>query len=375
MSARQLRRVVQAEFGVTPIELAQTKRLLLAKQLIADTSLSMIDVAFSSGFDSVRRFNTAFKSCYGFTPSSMRRQRNGDSGDGCIQLTIGYRPPFAWQEFIQFLQPRLTPGVEAVIDDSYIRSIQINDCIGWFQVTHCQTSPVLKLNVSVDLLPVLSPLLSGIRRFLDVDARPDVIATHLRQSSILAPLLHQHPGLRVPGTVDPFELTVRAILGQQISVKAATTLAGRLAAEYGEPVTTPFEAVNRISPTALRLSRARTTKLKNLGILLSRAETIRSLAREVSTGRLGLCGTDLPLTLQQLKRIRGIGDWTAQYVAMRAFQWPDAFPESDLGLQKATIMADSELRAAADSWRPWRSYAAGYLWQSLSDATAAADTA
>lgn len=370
ITARQLRRVVQSEFGVTPVELAQTRRLLLAKQLLAETSLSMIDVAHSSGFDSVRRFNVLFKKRYSLTPSKMRRASERCHDNGSISLSVGYRAPYAWQELLQFLRPRLTSGVEAIIDDTYVRSLRINDCQGWIHVSHPPDAGVLTLQVSVDLLPVLSPLLVRVRRLFDTDARPDAITSHLRHDTRLASSIRHHPGLRVPGAVDELELITRAILGQQVTVKSASTLAGRLAARLGEPIATPFAEITRLSPTPERLARARTTTLTNLGILPARAQTIQSVARDVVNQSLALTTDDFDSAVEQLKDYRGIGDWTAQYVTMRALPWPDAFPDGDLVLRQVTgDTTSAKLRQMAESWRPWRAYAAMHLWQSATDAS------
>jgi AraC family transcriptional regulator of adaptative response / DNA-3-methyladenine glycosylase II len=320
MSARQLRRIIQREFGVTPVQLAQTNRLLLAKQLLAETNIPMIDVAWSSGFDSVRRFNTAIKTRYGFTPSEMRRLRKDKANDDHIELAIGYRPPYAWCELIGFLQPRLTQGVEAIVAGSYVRSVQINKCRGWFRVSQNPDKHILKLMVSIDLLPVMSSLLSQVRRMFDVSARPDVISDHLAQDKQLAALVRQHPGLRVPGTVNGLELIIRAILGQQITVKAATTLASRLAIKFSRSVKTSFDEINRLSPTARRLAKAVPTELGALGILESRANTILAVARGFSQRELTLASGDFEQIVEQLKSYRSIGDWTAQYVAMRSLQ-------------------------------------------------------
>lgn len=368
VGSRQLRRIVKSEFGVTPTELAQTKRLLLAKQLITETDLTLIDVAFASGFRSVRRFNVAFKSCYQLTPSAMRRSTNRTSESGTIQLSIPYRPPYAWDELLAFLEPRLTVGVEAIIGGSYVRSIQIDECRGWFKVSNQTEANKLVLVVSVDLLPVLSQLLAHVRCLFDVNAQPAAITEQLGSDSLLGHCVKRCPGLRIPGAVDGFELIVRAILGQQISVKAATTLAARVAEHFGESFTTPCGEVSRLSPTPDRVAAAAVSEFAKLGVLKSRAETIHSIARAYRDGTLPIRASSPTLMIDQLKMHRGIGDWTAQYVAMRLLHWPDAFPESDLGLLKAAnVSKPRQLREIAERWRPWRAYAAMYLWKSLAD--------
>jgi AraC family transcriptional regulator of adaptative response / DNA-3-methyladenine glycosylase II len=365
-----LRRIIKSEFGVTPTELGQTKRLLLAKQLITETSLALIDVAYASGFQSVRRFNVAFKSCYALTPSAMRRSTNRGGESGTIQLSIPYRPPFAWDELLAFLTPRLTLGVEAIVGGSYIRSIQIDQCRGWFKVSKQAEAIKLVLVVSVELLPVLSQLLAHVRCLFDIYAQPTVIADQLEDDSRIGQLVKRRPGIRIPGAVDGFELIVRAVLGQQISVKAATTLAARFAERFGEPFATPTAEISRLTPTPQRVARATVFELTELGVLKSRAETILSIARACRDGGLPSSATEPQQAVEQLKEHPGIGEWTAQYVAMRLLHWPDAFPESDLGLLKAAhVSTPRELRKIAETWRPWRAYAAMYLWKSLSDAT------
>lgn len=365
LSGRQLRRVMTAELGVTPVQLAQTSRLLLAKQLLSETELSMTDVAHTSGFESVRRFNVLFRQRYGLTPSEMRRSSASRQDSTSIQLSIAYRPPYAWQELLSFLRPRLTRGVEQIVDDTYIRSIGIDQHSGWFRVSHATSRRLLQVQVSVDLLPVLSRLLARIRNLFDISARPDIIAAHLRQDSLLAPLVRQFPGLRVPGTVDHVELAVRAVLGQQVSVKSATTLASRLADRLGSRITTPWPDINRLTPTTQRLARTRLDTYNRLGILRSRATTIRQLARAVEDDSLSLTDSSAEESLEQLLTLPGIGPWTAQYIAMRALPWPDGFPDSDLILRRAAgDVSARQLHQRADSWRPWRSYAAMHLWQS-----------
>lgn len=368
VGSRQLRRIVKSEFGVTPTELAQTKRLLLAKQLITETDLTLINVAFASGFRSVRRFNVAFKSCYQLTPSAMRRSTSRTNESGTIQLSIPYRPPYAWNELLTFLEPRLTVGVEAIIGDCYVRSIQIEKCRGWFKVSNQLEANKLVLVVSVDLLPELSQLLAHVRCLFDVNAQPAVITGQLGSDSLLGRSVKRCPGLRIPGAVDGFELIIRAMLGQQISVKAATTLAARVAEHFGEPFTTPYAEVSRLSPTPDRIAAAAVSDFVELGVLKSRAETFQSIARTYRDGTLPIRTSSPTQVIDQLKTHQGIGDWTAQYVAMRLLHWPDAFPEGDLGLLKAAnVSKPRQLREIAERWRPWRAYAAMYLWKSLAD--------
>ncbi|MGD9720500.1 MAG: AlkA N-terminal domain-containing protein [Pirellulales bacterium] len=369
ISSRQLRRVVQREYGVTPIQLAQTGRLLLAKQLLAESTLPMVAVAGAAGFESVRRFNALFRQHYGLTPTRMRRGTSKSIAQDCVRLSLGYRPPLAWQEMLRFLAARATPGVEAIDGDAYLRTIALTGRQGWIRVAPVAGRNVLSVELSTSLLPVLSAVLPRVKRQFDLAARPDVIAASLAAHPRLASLVRHTPGLRVPGAFDGVELAVRAILGQQISVRAATTLAGRLAAAYGEPIETPFAGLSRLAPPAETLARARTASLAKLGLRTAIAESIRALASAAVKGYVCLePGCDPESTVAALVECPGIGPWTAQYVAMRALGWPDAFPDGDLGLVKASGETSARaLRGVAEAWRPWRAYAAMYLWESLHD--------
>jgi AraC family transcriptional regulator of adaptative response / DNA-3-methyladenine glycosylase II len=367
ISSRQLRRVVQQEFGVSPIQLAQTGRLLLAKQLLAESTLPMIEVAQASGFKSVRRFNALVRKHYGLTPSRMRRAGRVEVRGDCVRLAVGYRPPLAWRELLRFLEARATPGVEAIEGDAYLRTAAIGRHRGWLKVAPHERPRALAVELSTSLLPALPAVLARVKHLFDLSARPDVIAECLASHTALARLVHNVPGLRVPGAFHGFELAVRAILGQQISVRAATTLAGRLAEAYGQPIETPFDQLSRLPITAARLAALRTTSLAKLGMRGAVAAAIRSLAVEVSRERICLePGCDPQATIAALVDCPGIGPWTAQYIAMRALRWPDAFPDGDLGLLKASGEPTARaLRTAAESWHPWRAYAAMYLWETL----------
>ena len=256
LSSRQLRRAIRQEFGVSPVELAQTRRLLLAKQLLTETNLPMIEVALASGFASVRRFNALFRSHYSMTPSRIRRTAGVHSARDSLTLTLAYRPPLAWKPILQFLAGRATMGVESVLDDRYLRTVRMGETRGWVKVEPSARRNALSVEISTSLAAVLPTLLPRLRCLFDLDARPDVIAAHLSADPRLARAASQLPGLRVPGSVDGFEMAVRAILGQRISVPGATTLAGRLAAAFGEPIETPFPMLNRLSPRPERLAMA-----------------------------------------------------------------------------------------------------------------------
>lgn len=362
--SRQLRRAVRQEFGVSPVELAQTRRLLLAKQLLTETRLPLIEVALASGFASVRRFNALFLSHYGMPPSRLRRSSGTTAVRESLNLTLAYRPPLAWEAMLRFLAGRATAGVEAISGGRYLRTVRIGEARGWMKVEPAPTRCSLLVEVSTPLASALPALLPRIRCLFDLDARPDVIADHLGADAILARAIERLPGLRVPGSVDAFELALRAILGQRISVAAATTLAGRIATTFGETVETPFPEIGRLGPSAERLARAEADPIVALGVAPPRARAIVELARAVVDRRVVLePGADPEVAIDRLKELPGIGDWTAHYIAMRALRWPDAFPAADLGLLKAArTRSPAELARRSQSWRPWRSYAAMLLW-------------
>ena len=367
-SSRQIRRIVQKELGVSPIELVLTRRLLLAKQLLTDTVLPITDVAFASGFSSLRRFNDAFRRRYGMPPSRFRKAADAraipEGADASLTLQLSYRPPFDWAGILRFLRGRAMQGVELVTDDAYARTVRLGEHRGWIRVTDRPDARALRVELSHSLTPVLPALLGRLKNLFDLSARPDVIADHLMRDERLAGAVARNPGLRVPGAFDSFELVARAILGQQISVKAATTLGGRFAATIGEPLATPHERLDRLSPTAATVAALEPEELAALGIVRARAATIIALAREIASGRLKLeAGSDPEQAIAQLVGLPGIGPWTAQYIAMRALRWPDAFPKEDIALRKRLGDATpARAEAMSQAWRPWRSYATMHIW-------------
>lgn len=290
-----------------------------------------------------------------------------ESCDGITMIDQAYRPPLAWTALLAFLTKRATPGVECVTPTRYARTLRVGQHEGWFAVEHQPAHNLLQVQIAPALLPVQNQLLSRVKAMFDVDADPQAIASHLKSDSVLASALSLQPGLRVPGACDGFELAVRAILGQQVSVAGATTLAGRVAARWGDPIETPHAALRVLFPSPHRLAETTPEDWTGLGITGARIHSLRALAQAVSTGSLALQpGVDLPVTLDALRSLPGIGDWTAHYIAMRALRWPDAFPYSDLGLRKACGGCSArELLARSEAWRPWRAYAAMSLWQSL----------
>ena len=374
VSGRQLRRALQQELGVSPIELAQTRRLLLAKQLLTETRLSMSSVAHASGFQSLRRFNALFRERYRLNPEAIRRNANGTAtrrsgavhSTEMLRISLSYRPPIDWPALIGFLGARATPGVEHVSDGCYARTVQIDGHCGILRAWHTPTArpnPAVQLEISATLIPVLMPLCARIRQLFDLDAEPQAIETHLRTTGFDA-LDRGHSGLRVPGAFDGFELALRAILGQQVTVKGATTLSARLTRAFGETVTTSMPELTRMSPGAGRIAEASLSSIRDIGLPVARAATLQALARSVAEGSLQICPeADVRHVTSQLTALPGVGPWTAEYIAMRALHWPDAFPAGDLALRKATGgLTESRLRKLAEPWRPWRSYAAMHLW-------------
>jgi AraC family transcriptional regulator of adaptative response / DNA-3-methyladenine glycosylase II len=365
LSSRQLRRAVRQELGVSPVQLAQTRRLLLAKQLLTETRLPIIQVAYASGFASVRRFNALFQARYRLSPRQLRRANRSALAEESVRLRLSYRPPLAWMQLLRFLAGRALAGVEYVRSSSYTRTAAIGKHRGWLRVEAMDSPGFLCVEVSLSLVPVLAVLLARLRNLFDLAARPDVILSHLEADPCIGPAIRRYPGLRVPGAFQGFELAMRAVLGQQVSVRAATTIAGRVIAAFGEAIETPFPELNRLSPSADRLADVEPGELAGLGMPRRRAETIRALARAMTLGQLRLePGLPPDDVVRHLVEIPGIGEWTAHYVAMRAARWPDAFPHDDLGLRKgAGEPSARRLRQLAEAWRPWRAYAAMHLWQ------------
>ena len=380
VSARQLRRAMQQELGVTPIELAQTHRLLLAKQLLTDTPLPISQVAYASGFQSLRRFNALFLARYRLNPQTMRRRVTARPGDDAsedaegVRLSLSYRPPLAWDALLSFLGARSAPAVESIEGGRYARTLSVDGHAGVIRVSRPRARverdagssaalPVLHLDVSASLLPVLLAVSARVRRLFDLDAEPEKIASHL-SSSGFGPIRGEARGLRVPGAADSFELVVRAILGQQVSVKGASTLMSRLTETFGAPMQTDHPQLTRLAATAERIAQATPAAIATIGLPLARATTIHTLAIRVADGSLIIePEADVRALTRQLLDLPGIGPWTAEYIVMRAVHWPDAFPASDLVLRRsAGDLSPAKLLRAAEQWRPWRAYAAMHLW-------------
>ncbi len=364
MGSRHLTRLFEDHLGATPIAVAQTRRVHFARNLIEQSGLSMARVALASGFGSVKRFNVLVKQVFGATPTRLRqRAKTVSDPENTLVYRLAYRPPFDWPSLVSFLEGRAIPGVEHVTPEVYRRTISVNGTAGILEVTPVAGRDHLLMRASLVDLDGAIGLVSRVRRMFDCGADPEVIGSHLSSDPLLAPLVKRHPGLRLPSAWDPFEMTVRAILGQQISVKGATTIAGRLVERLGIPLDSPRDGLTHIFPGPGVLA---ATDLAGLGLTTKRVETVKTFAAAVADGRLLL---DAPLGVEdfvsRMIALPGIGPWTAQYVAMRALGEPDGFPASDLGLKHA--LPDVDLAAHAENWRPWRSYAALHLWASLND--------
>ncbi|MGH8162637.1 MAG: DNA-3-methyladenine glycosylase 2 [Gammaproteobacteria bacterium] len=358
---RHLRRVFGEAFGVTPVAYAQTQRLLLAKRLLTDTALPVTEVAMAAGFGSLRRFNTLFRERYRMQPRGLRKTPEA-AARSKLKFALAYRPPYAWEAQLAFLAARTTEGVEAVTGKRYLRTVAIERegklHNGWITVSHRVQRHMLEATLSESLARVIPETLSRVKHLFDLGAQPEQIA------SALGKLAAARPGLRVPGAFDGFEMAVRAVLGQQITVAAASTLAGRIARAFGEPIETPFKGLTQIFPTPDRLAAASGDELGHLGVVRSRQRAIFALAEGCARGKLVLSpNVNVEEMLEKLRALPGIGEWTAQYIAMRALAWPDAFPHTDHGIKKALgETSPRRILAIAEQWRPWRAYAAIYLW-------------
>jgi len=366
VGGRHLRRLFMQHLGAAPIAVLRTQRLHLARQLIDETDLPMTEIAFAAGFNSIRRFNQAVLESFRDSPTVLRRKarRTGYEG-GALTIRLAYRPPLAWRSLLAFLSLRAIPGVESVEGDTYRRSIEIDGEAGTIEVSPAPVGPYLAVRMQLPETARLAQVIDGIRRVFDLSADPVRIADDLGRDPILKAAVRGLPGLRVPGAWDPFELAVRAVLGQQISVKAATTIAGRIARTLGTPLTTESASITHVFPQPAAFLDA---DLRAVGLTAARARTLRNVAAAARDGKLPRPGAiGLEDAVEGLTSIDGIGPWTAQYIAMRGLSEPDAFPEGDLGLRRAlsnggTLISNPELKRMAERWRPWRAYAAMYLW-------------
>lgn len=357
VGARHLRRLFDRYVGASPVSVAQAHRLLFAKKLVTETQLGMSEIARASGFGSVRRFNDAFRAAYARPPSSLRRATK-DAASGLV-LKLAYAPPYDWDAILAFLAERAVPRVERVQDGAYERTFRIDASVGRLSVRAAPGH--LLATVHAADVTKLAAVVARLRRVFDLDADILAIDAQLSKDPELRRRVKARPGVRVPGAWEPFELAVRAVLGQQISVRAATTFAGRLAEAFGEPLGDD----DRLFPTAAALADAELTRI---GLTTARARTLNALARAVQADpSLLVARASLDETVARLCALPGIGPWTAQYVCMRALREPDAFPTADLGLLRALEKGGVRptagvLQDRAEAWRPWRAYAALRLW-------------
>jgi AraC family transcriptional regulator of adaptative response / DNA-3-methyladenine glycosylase II len=370
LGERQLRRLFLQHLGASPISVAQTRRVLFAKQLLHETTMPIADVALSSGFGSVRRFNEVFQNLFHRPPGAIRRKSASASTEQGVSLLLRYRPPYDWDSILSFLTARAIPGVEIVADNKYLRAVEIDGKSGSIEVSNSPKKQSLHVRILFPNVRSFPAIVARVRRLFDIGADIETIDTHLANDPMLAPLVTRRPGLRAPGGWDGFELAIRAVLGQQISVVAARTLAGRLVALHGKSVPSAYalhSGLTHVFPTARQLADVDSI---GLGMPAARLSTLKAVAQAaVADPNLFRPMGNIDQTIQRLKYIRGIGEWTAQYIAIRAIREMDAFPATDIGLLRGaaaidqTIARDSTLLLSrAETWRPWRAYAAQHLW-------------
>jgi AraC family transcriptional regulator of adaptative response / DNA-3-methyladenine glycosylase II len=321
-------------------------------------------LAFASGFASLRRFNDAFRGRYRMTPGGLRRDAAAERPSDRLTFDLAYRPPYDWESMLAFLERRAIPGVEAVHRNAYRRTVRLTGrktVTGWVEIAPSRRRSALRVAASASLATAIPPLLARVKHLFDLSSDPGEIAT------ALGPIAADHPGLRLPGAVDGFEMAVRAILGQQVTVRAATVIAGRVARAFGEAIETPFDSLTHLFPAPACIAACAASEIASQGVIASRAKAIVAMAQAIDSGALELEPSQpVERTLEVLAAVPGVGPWTAQYIAMRALAWPDAFPHPDVAVLKAL----GEARGAralerAEAWRPWRSYAVLHLWKSL----------
>ncbi|MBF9234956.1 DNA-3-methyladenine glycosylase 2 family protein [Microvirga alba] len=372
LGERQLRRLFKQHLGASPIAVAQTRRVLFAKQLIHETRMPMAEVALAAGFGSVRRFNETFHALFRRPPSELRRKTATDlsaHSEAGVTLRLRYRPPYDWAAILAYLEARAIDGVEEVADDIYRRAVSHDGQHGTVEVRHDPEHDSLSVTIHFPCVRALPAILARVRRVFDVGADIETIGTHLSRDPFLAQLVAQRPGLRAPGGWDGFELAVRAILGQQVTVVAARRLAGQLVALCGETLSDKeriHAALSRTFPSPERVAAA---DLSTLGMPGARRAALTALAEAALADRdlFRPFGT-IEEAITRLRSIRGIGEWTAQYIALRVLRETDAFPASDIGLLRGAAIdtgnrpTPADLLQRAEPWRPWRAYAAQHLW-------------
>jgi AraC family transcriptional regulator of adaptative response / DNA-3-methyladenine glycosylase II len=378
IGARHLRRLFVEHLGAPPLSVALTRRVHLARRLLEETRLPVSRVARAAGFRNARRFNAAFRERYRRTPSETRRGLRGKRGEakgGGIELRLSYRPPLDWSGLLAFLAPRAIPEVETIRGELYRRSVRLGDESGLIELGPDPSGEALRLRAPAEAAPHLGEITRRARELGDLSADPGEIEAQLGADPLLEGLVKARPGLRVPGAWDRFELAVRAVLGQQVTVRGASRLAGRLVRAFGTPLgaQAPGDgAPTRLFPTPKQLGRAPVRKIAELGLPRARAASLRDLGRAVAEGAPLLePAAGLGSAVKRLTALPGIGDWTAQYIAMRALREPDAFPAGDLGLRRSLAdpggrpVSARALAERAEAWRPWRAYAAMHLWNRL----------
>jgi AraC family transcriptional regulator of adaptative response / DNA-3-methyladenine glycosylase II len=362
---RHLRRIFDAEYGVSIVEFVQTQRLLMAKRLLTDTRLPVTRIALAAGFGSVRRFNDLFLKKYGLNPQRFRKTTDSNPPD-TLSFALGYRPPFSWSGMQGVLRQWQIGGVEDVSDDRYTRVVEIKkgeqSVIGWISVANDPRRYAINVTMPASVIPVLAEILERVRRMFDLSASPDLIDGHLGDLAI------EHPGMRVPGALDGFEIAVRGIVGQHVCAPNARLILSRIAERFGTTTTAPCE-LTRTFPSASTFARLPVCALQEAGMTRARADTIVALASEVASGRIMLePAAPLEDTLHALRRIRGLDEWTVQYIAMRSLGWPNAFPDGDAVLKRQLgYSSASELNRHAEQWQPWRAYAALHVWRQHED--------
>ena len=374
-SEQYLKQEFTAKYNVTPLEYLESCRLLLAKNLLTDTNLSLKEIAMIIGFDNPQNFEKTFKKKYKLEPDRLRRKKiHKEEKSDNISLSMTYRPPYCWNELLEFLAIRAIPGVETARDGEYFRTVHLSDkhgksVYGWIKVSQLSQKNILSVSINSTLFSVIPQLLSRVRHLFDLSCDPDEVQEKLSSMSTIRPNLF-FPGTRIPGAFNAFEMVVRAVLGQQITVKAARTLVGRFAKTFGTTIDTDIEGLSHIFPAPdkiLLLGDNIVDYLGPIGITSRRAKTILELARAIVYKTIDFNFPTQPeKEIEKLKEIPGIGEWTAQYIAMRAMGWPDAFPHTDYGIKKALVPhTPKEILTLAEKWRPCRSYAAINLWNSL----------
>jgi AraC family transcriptional regulator of adaptative response / DNA-3-methyladenine glycosylase II len=363
---RHLHRLFVQHVGASPATVAHTRRLLFAKRLIDETHLPMTEVALAAGFRSLRRFNDTFQITYGRSPRELRKKRRTSLAPvtrEAVVLRLAYRPPFDWAHIADFLSRRALPGVERVSHQEYARTITIGDRDAVVTVRPVAGEPALELRVLGAPPTALFAIAATARRVFDLGSDPAGVRAALSRDPLLGRLLVERPSIRVPGAWDPFECAVRAVLGQQVSLAAGRTLVARLVERAGRPCTTAVDGLTRVFPTPAAVASA---DLSNFGLTTARVHTLRALARGVASGMIDFTRPTDEL-IAALTAVPGIGDWTAQYVALRALGEPDAFPAADLVLRRRAGRPGRPLTTAAltdqaEAWRPWRGYAVMLLW-------------